>query len=718
MFPLRSRAPGTGHSRDRFTAARNFARHLIIGLVCCADLLQIARGAASPRISGGPVPARPTPASAIQQYKALNPDTLQPSQRQGAETRNGSPEDGPLTFTIRAQGSSESTLTSGSGGVDSIVMNFDSTLSYQPYSYPCNGRLFLSQDGLVEGAVQYWGSATDHAHNTYNFSNRDFAVRFTLSGDSESGFSPEPGAYLYLFADHDTAWPFHPKDQAYAFEYLADQGLMRVWIALRSPFLYDSSLEYYDFPATHTVTGQNSAPSCLFGTVTDPQGTALPGAQVVFGGVSRTTDAQGRFEYHGVPAANYSMTINKQGYPEWRNVENVPSFSILHRSYALPCCDARSAAQPVEIPFPSMWWPSSQFQHRLSRISAESGERLEVWWVVPPGREGGSHYELRHYSPGAGQELLDGIAIGACTFNQGVNDAQYVAVNVDGDSTPDCFLKTTWYNFDFGDEDQPADGSLDVRVFEYFVCQDLIVQKLRKHDFGCGGPPVSYPLTFQSPRCKEWLGPLKSELTEAVTPGHGSPRFRFALGQRALLDSSTDPFERLIDALVSQGISATNVAMGVIPIPIGDVDLSLSLGQGDYLTTVRAMGGCLGNSDYISLADVNGDGCVSLLDLQILFRDDSDEDGMIDWQEWITGTDPFERDSAFRLALSRPPGGKVILRWPSAAGRTYTLWRSSTLPWMRSAVETNISATPPFNIYEDQKATNQSWFYRLEVRLD
>jgi hypothetical protein len=362
-----------------------------------------------------------------------------------------------------------------------------------------------------------------------------------------------------------------------------------------------------------------------------------------------------------------------------------------------------------------MWWPVSQFQHRVSRIVAESGERLEVWWVVPSGRERASHYELRHYVPEAGQELTDGAAIGGCFFVQGVNDAVYIGVDANRNGQPDCFLKTSWFNFDFGADDQPADGLLGVRVFEYFVCQDLRVVTLRKHEYGCGDPPENFP----TPRCTAWLGPVRSITTESVTRGHGGSLLSPSAVRHALFTPLTDPFEDLVEALASQGVEATNVAMGVIEVPAGDVDLSLSFGQGDYATVAEAIGSCLGDSNYVSLADVNGDGCVSISDLQSLFQSDSDDDGMLDWQEWIAGTDAFDSDSVLRISfVQRPASGNVVLRWPSTTGRTYTVLRSSVLPWgISGALITNLVATPPLNTFEDQTATNSmSYFYRLEVR--
>lgn len=72
-------------------------------------------------------------------------------------------------------------------------------------------------------------------------------------------------------------------------------------------------------------------------------------------------------------------------------------------------------------------------------ISAESGERLEVWWTgfFP-------HYELRYY----GEDSNRGLSIGRCHFAQGCNRAFFFAPDVNNNGVPDAFSRIVWESID------------------------------------------------------------------------------------------------------------------------------------------------------------------------------------------------------------------------------------------------------------------------------
>jgi hypothetical protein len=77
-------------------------------------------------------------------------------------------------------------------------------------------------------------------------------------------------------------------------------------------------------------------------------------------------------------------------------------------------------------------------------------------------------------------------------------------------------------------------------------------------------------------------------------------------------------------------------------------------------------------------------------------QNDADEDGMTNWQEYLTGTDPTDPTSVFRLQISvqAVSGNNVVLTWPAAPGKSYQVrykdnltdrrgWTQQGLLWRR-----------------------------------
>lgn len=109
--------------------------------------------------------------------------------------------------------------------------------------------------------------------------------------------------------------------------------------------------------------------------------------------------------------------------------------------------------------------------------------------------------------------------------------------------------------------------------------------------------------------------------------------------------------------------------------------------------------------------DTDDDGIPDWLDPDI------DGDGMLNWQEIIAGTDPSNALSVFKIAGdSWSTGSGFLLAWPSATGRTYTIYRATNLldgVWNLLATR---AATAPSNSYTDTGAVNHvSAFYRITV---
>jgi hypothetical protein len=97
---------------------------------------------------------------------------------------------------------------------------------------------------------------------------------------------------------------------------------------------------------------------------------------------------------------------------------------------------------------------------------------------------------------------------------------------------------------------------------------------------------------------------------------------------------------------------------------------------------------------------------------------DSDGDGMNNWQEWVTNTDPTNSLSYLRML---PPDGTnnaagVTFHWQSA-GIRYFLQRSTNLAGPFDTFATNFFAGVGIATYRDATATNTGpYFYRVGVQ--
>jgi hypothetical protein len=98
---------------------------------------------------------------------------------------------------------------------------------------------------------------------------------------------------------------------------------------------------------------------------------------------------------------------------------------------------------------------------------------------------------------------------------------------------------------------------------------------------------------------------------------------------------------------------------------------------------------------------------------------DPDGDGMNNWQEWRTGTNPTNSLSALRIVSALPTGNNVTVTWQSVAGVTYFLERTTNLLGpapVFTPVATGIPGQDGTTSYPDANSVGTGpLFYRVGV---
>ncbi len=97
---------------------------------------------------------------------------------------------------------------------------------------------------------------------------------------------------------------------------------------------------------------------------------------------------------------------------------------------------------------------------------------------------------------------------------------------------------------------------------------------------------------------------------------------------------------------------------------------------------------------------------------------DTDHDGLSNLAEWVAGTNPTNAASSLSLTVSSAGNSNgIVLRWPSVAGKSYWLERSTNFSTgFASTIFTNIAATAPTNTEADTiTSPGGARFYRVGV---
>jgi hypothetical protein len=99
---------------------------------------------------------------------------------------------------------------------------------------------------------------------------------------------------------------------------------------------------------------------------------------------------------------------------------------------------------------------------------------------------------------------------------------------------------------------------------------------------------------------------------------------------------------------------------------------------------------------------------------------DTDGDGMDDYKEYISGTDPCDTNQCFAVTQLYPTiNDHIVLSWPSAANRLYGIQWTTNMMQPFEVLATGIAATPPLNTYV---VTNnlpvRGTFFRFLVEME
>jgi hypothetical protein len=95
---------------------------------------------------------------------------------------------------------------------------------------------------------------------------------------------------------------------------------------------------------------------------------------------------------------------------------------------------------------------------------------------------------------------------------------------------------------------------------------------------------------------------------------------------------------------------------------------------------------------------------------------DSDNDGLLDWHEYIAGTRPNDPLSCLRIALQPVAALDLVLWWNSASNRTYRVQSTTNLAVPFSDLSASIPAASPVNVFTNtMPETIPACFFRIRT---
>lgn len=254
-------------------------------------------------------------------------------------------------------------------------------------------------------------------------------------------------------------------------------------------------------------------------------------------------------------------------------------------------------------------------EQKFFDISADSGERLELWWKRNPSYALIPHYELWYFLD---PQFSTGVRVGQCHFPEGCNSARFVAPDSNRNNKPDFFTFISWRSLDYGYDDYNH-GVFDAIIHITDICAKKYsrVEVRLPYRSGCN-PPVSMSPNICDP-----------------VPGCNPP-YEGVLIDENLLDPSLGPeseslYDELLAELVGTGVLPEEIVMGESSVPICDVDWDGICNATDYKTANNSIDTCWGETGYNISAESDGDGCITESDIKLLF--DVDNDGVLAYED-------------------------------------------------------------------------------------
>jgi hypothetical protein len=152
--------------------------------------------------------------------------------------------------------------------------------------------------------------------------------------------------------------------------------------------------------------------------------------------------------------------------------------------------------------------------------------------------------------------------------------------------------------------------------------------------------------------------------------------------------------------------------MGLVPGNLVDTAMPAWAGAVPLFSNLRWTGGSFSLVNGVPSAWLAGYG---LDETNAIALSDSDHDGMLNWEEYLAGTDPVNKASAFKITSFNSAGNQHVVEWQGVAGKTYSVWFSEDLTensWTSKA--TGITGVAPTTSATIPTSSSKG-FFRIQV---
>lgn len=244
-----------------------------------------------------------------------------------------------VTVVLAGSGGQSGTFTYGNGRVDNITNYVTIRMQFHPYSPQPNGGLFFSTQSDFNGEIDIQSLATEtQGGSSYSqIYNKTTGYTNYVGFATQTEFVGTNGSLASLsLALLDPNTISSQSLEPYRLFYDGTNGILTVWIRLPSPFIYQpypSDDEAWQIPCSATVSNNGSS---FTGLVVDTNtAKPLPGATVVIGGQTLTTDTNGSFSVPLLPPGPLTVQITDPDYIPYQATHILPPFSAIQQTFKL-----------------------------------------------------------------------------------------------------------------------------------------------------------------------------------------------------------------------------------------------------------------------------------------------------------------------------------------------------------------------------------------------